>query len=212
MAMMRPAKALIPLAVFPFVAAHSCRVSPLIPSVDDRQQSPAYSYSTTASAPTVSYRLAAAFAGKYQRFDPRARPLRLPARQLVPPPHPARQAAVQQRAGRVLRHECRPERAHGVRVTDGVGGWEESGVDPADFSHGLCGYMEARARGVRAGTEERLGPVEVLQAGYDDVMADRGVEAGGSTACVAVGRSDGELEVAKYAIPIHPRKRPFYAR
>ena len=89
-----------------------------------------------------------------------------------------------------------------------MGGWEASGVDPAHFSHGLCGYMEARARDVRAGTEGQITPGELLEAGYADLVADPSVTAGGSTACVAVGRRNGVLEVAKYVSPCPPLLSP----
>ena len=203
MAMMRPARALIPLALSsPLVAAHTCRVSPLVPTFNDRQQSPAFSSAAAAasSPPTVGYRVAAAFAGKHSRFDPRR------DRHAYPPASHAHLRTPQGRprynSGQDAFFVTGVGNTTGTMafgVVDGVGGWEQSGVDPAVFAHGLCGYMEARARGVRAGTEDALGPVDVLQAAYDDVMADPGIAAGGSTACVAVGRSDGELEVAKYA-------------
>jgi protein phosphatase PTC7 len=86
-------------------------------------------------------------------------------------------------------------------VVDGVGGWEASGVDPADFAHSLCEYMSSAAstypsefgsKGTKA-----LHPQELLKVGTDKVMADETVHAGGSTACVATISSSGILDVAK---------------
>ena len=82
-------------------------------------------------------------------------------------------------------------------VADGVGGWADSGIDSAHFSHGLCERMTEVARGTDTDAERKLGPRELLQNGYDRVVADRTISGGGSTACIAVGRRDGYLEVAK---------------
>lgn len=79
-------------------------------------------------------------------------------------------------------------------VADGVGGWVQSGIDPADFSHGLCRYLVENARDSPA---DRLGPRELLERGFQDVVSDVEITGGGSTACVAVGDSFGYLEVAK---------------
>ncbi|KAK0119866.1 hypothetical protein ONS95_011296 [Cadophora gregata] len=82
-------------------------------------------------------------------------------------------------------------------VADGVGGWVDSGVDPADFSHGICDYMAHAAYTHKA--EEwnpPLGARSLMQRGYEDICKDDTVRAGGSTACVAVARGDGGLEVA----------------
>lgn len=81
-------------------------------------------------------------------------------------------------------------------VADGVGGWEASGVDPADFAHGLCEYM-ARAAAEDAGGEGAASSARALmQKGYEDVCQDASVKAGGSTACVVVARASGQLDVA----------------
>ncbi|PWY89341.1 serine/threonine protein phosphatase [Aspergillus heteromorphus CBS 117.55] len=80
-------------------------------------------------------------------------------------------------------------------VADGVGGWAESKVDPADFSHALCGYMAEAALSWDSPAEE-LRPVNLLQAGYDGVVADDKIPAGGSTASVGVGLEDGRVELA----------------
>ncbi|KAF2030050.1 protein serine/threonine phosphatase 2C [Setomelanomma holmii] len=82
-------------------------------------------------------------------------------------------------------------------VADGVGGWVESGLDPADFSHGLCEYMTCAARSWPQGSNTTsLHPKDLLQLAYDEVTEDDSIEGGGSTACLAVAESDGSVEVA----------------
>jgi protein phosphatase PTC7 len=88
-------------------------------------------------------------------------------------------------------------------VVDGVGGWEESGVDPADFAHGLCDYMADAAR--RFGGQRGPKPVELLDEGYEQVMKDESIAAGGCTACIATVTDSGLLSVAKYVFSLlHP--------
>jgi protein phosphatase PTC7 len=81
-------------------------------------------------------------------------------------------------------------------VADGVGGWEESGVDPADFSHSFCDYMALAAYEHKPGTSPNLSARGLMQKGYDEVCNDKSIHAGGSTACVAIASEDGKLEVA----------------
>ncbi|KAI1640396.1 protein serine/threonine phosphatase 2C [Biscogniauxia mediterranea] len=82
-------------------------------------------------------------------------------------------------------------------VADGVGGWEESGVDPADFSHRLCEYMASAADNNVVDTGGLpLTARALMQRGYDDVCKDNSIHAGGSTASVAVANDDGTFEVA----------------
>ncbi|KAJ2986532.1 hypothetical protein NUW58_g4982 [Xylaria curta] len=82
-------------------------------------------------------------------------------------------------------------------VADGVGGWEESGVDPADFAHSFCDYMASAAYENRSSSGENpLTPKALMQRGYDDVCKDRSIHAGGSTASVAIASEDGKLEIA----------------
>ena len=78
-------------------------------------------------------------------------------------------------------------------VADGVGGWADSGIDSAAFSHGLC-----RAMALVAGHQEkRIGPKDLLDTAYRNVVEEEEIEGGGSTACVAVGGEDGVVTVAK---------------
>ncbi|TDZ26968.1 5-azacytidine resistance protein azr1 [Colletotrichum orbiculare MAFF 240422] len=91
-------------------------------------------------------------------------------------------------------------------VADGVGGWVDSGVDPADFSHGFCDYMASTAHGHGSikndpstkgtGATDHLRAQALMQTGYQAICEDETVLAGGSTACVAVASVDGNLDVA----------------
>lgn len=97
-----------------------------------------------------------------------------------------------------------------LAVVDGVGGWEASGVDPADFAHSLCEYMSSAASTFplecKTKGSQSLNSQELLKVGTDKVMADKTVHAGGSTACVATISSSGVLEVAKYVQELPPRR------
>lgn len=82
-------------------------------------------------------------------------------------------------------------------IADGVGGWVDSGVDPADFSHGFCNYMAYAAYTYKPDAgKPSLGARSLMQRGYEDICDDGSVRAGRSTACVAIARESGKLEVA----------------
>lgn len=81
-------------------------------------------------------------------------------------------------------------------VADGVGGWVRSGIDPADFSHGLCGYMAKTALNWD-GPVASLRAKELIKKGYQKVLDDQSIFAGGSTASIGIAREDGSLELAK---------------
>ena len=78
-------------------------------------------------------------------------------------------------------------------IADGVGGWTEHGIDPADLSHGLCSHMAAAAL---EWTGAKLGPRQLLEIGYNKSVKDPDIIAGGTTACVAVTDEDGRMRVA----------------
>ncbi|KIW83428.1 hypothetical protein Z517_02673 [Fonsecaea pedrosoi CBS 271.37] len=79
-------------------------------------------------------------------------------------------------------------------IADGVGGWSEHGIDPADFSHGLCSYMAETT--LAWSLKERLGPKQLLEIGYEKTIRDPTIHAGGTTACVAVTEGDGRMRIA----------------
>lgn len=83
-------------------------------------------------------------------------------------------------------------------LADGVGGWQDQGVDPSDFSHGLCGLMAGTAY-IHEGLEEgRIPkPRALMQTAYDAVIANPRIIAGGCTASLAVIDGNGNMEAAK---------------
>ncbi len=78
-------------------------------------------------------------------------------------------------------------------IADGVGGWATSGVDPAEFSHGFCHYV---AETTLEWTHGRLTPRMLMEIGYQNIIDDPSVPAGGSTACIGIAGSDGSLQIA----------------
>ncbi|KAI9888253.1 MAG: hypothetical protein M1814_000802 [Vezdaea aestivalis] len=143
----------------------------------------------------LEFRIAASFSGKGRKFDSQKNVDDF--RSLKPP-------AVRHRPGRAPRPasgqdsffvaEIAGTKDVAFGVADGVGGWADSGVDPADFSHGFCQFMAHTV--AHYSSEKRLKPREIMQLGYEKIVKDGSVKAGGSTACIAVARADGILEVA----------------
>lgn len=83
-------------------------------------------------------------------------------------------------------------------VADGVGGWQDQGVDPSDFSHGLCGLMAGTAH-LHEGLKQDgrvVRPLDLLQTAYDAVISNPRIMAGGCTASLAVADGDGGMETA----------------
>lgn len=192
-------------------ALHTARL-PTCPLQRDTTPNPAGSRAFTAStasaaarAPHFSYHVAASFSAKQDRFNAQQNLFTNPLHDLT------------------LRHEDWAECKESVDkrkrlrsgqdalffsqvgdshttafgVADGVGGWVESGLDPADFSHGLCEYMTCAARSFPHGfNSSSLHPKDLLQVAYDEVTEDDSIEGGGSTACLAVAEPDGTVEVA----------------
>ncbi|KAF1989701.1 protein serine/threonine phosphatase 2C [Aulographum hederae CBS 113979] len=82
-------------------------------------------------------------------------------------------------------------------VADGVGGWVNSGVDPADFAHTMCEYMSNLASKFPESLDTPLAaPKRLLELAYSKVLEDNTVFAGGSTVCAGTAEPDGRLEVA----------------
>ena len=94
-------------------------------------------------------------------------------------------------------------------VVDGVGGWQDQGVDPSNFSQGLCVNM-AKAAHIHE-NKTALRPQSLLQKAFDAVMANPSILAGGSTASLAVMNETGAIETAKCVIQApYWKKRSFY--
>ncbi|PHH74678.1 hypothetical protein CDD80_2896 [Ophiocordyceps camponoti-rufipedis] len=145
-------------------------------------------YSTT-SSPSLGIHLAASFSAKDRPYDPSSHVFSFgsPSSKSATRPESGHDAFFVRRVG--------GSDAVAFGVADGVGGWTESGVDPADFSHGLCRYM-ADAAGSDLSKPRPVTARKLMEAGYDAVCRDKSLVAGGSTACVAVASSDGVVDVA----------------
>ncbi|RMJ27320.1 5-azacytidine resistance protein azr1 [Aspergillus sp. HF37] len=161
------------------------------------------------SSPRISYKVAVSSSGKGRRFHPIKN-----AYDFDPSLHDAL-GVLPDNEDPIARRNARPDsgedaffvskvgrdntQANGdaiaFAVADGVGGWTESRVDPADFSHALCSYMASSALSWSS-PAEKLRAKQLLQMGYDRVVEDNSVRAGGSTASVGVGLDDGRIELA----------------
>ena len=183
--------------------------------------------SSSSSSPCISYRIAVSSTGKTRRFHPlhNVYPFNatrddaiggastLEEENIVlrrrKRPDSGEDAFFVSRVGGLLRPSSSKGNDDGgvaFAVADGVGGWTQSRIDPGDFSHGLCGYM-ARCALEWNRSAEQLHAVDLLQMGYDRVLEDDGIVAGGSTATVGVGSSDGMVNLAKYFLPGKKRER-----
>ncbi|KAI4118251.1 MAG: hypothetical protein LQ345_001670 [Seirophora villosa] len=147
---------------------------------------------SSANPSNTTYKIGAAFVGKGQTFDFKQNVFAFEPTRKSSNKHPfTGRPASGQDAFFISSVGNGASTAFGI--ADGVGGWAESGIDPSDFSHGLCRYMANRAIAFH---EDHLGARQLLERGYQDVVEDKEITGGGSTACVAVGDSLGYLEVA----------------
>ncbi|KAK0632345.1 phosphatase 2C-like domain-containing protein [Immersiella caudata] len=168
------------------------------------------SFSTTPapqSAPgsgKFSYNVAASYIAKGHKYDPSTHVFHFNPYNRVQPPKPGRSKSSRPESGQdaffVSRLGTNPDEV-ALGVADGVGGWMDSGVDPADFSHAFCDYIAAAAHEYRpeskaAGNTTALTARQLMQVGYSAVCHDPSIKAGGSTAVVALLGEDGTLEVA----------------
>ncbi|KAJ9157439.1 Protein serine/threonine phosphatase 2C [Pleurostoma richardsiae] len=158
-----------------------------------------------------TYNVAASYIAKDRPYDPSTHVFHFNPYNRVQPPK-KRSKHSRPESGQDAFFVSRIDDTGGVAVgvADGVGGWMDSGVDPADFSHGFCDYMAAAAYEHRpaaaASSNESTGEVvkdvqaltarQLMQIGYDAVCADSSIQAGGSTAIVGLFEPDGVLEVA----------------
>lgn len=161
-------------------------------------------YSTSASAPTSKfvYDVAASYIAKGRGYDPSTHLFQFNPYNRVQPPKARRGKLSRPESGQdaffVSRLGANPGEV-ALGVADGVGGWMDSGVDPADFSHAFCDYMAAAAVAATAtmrGTGQPLTARQLMQKGYEAVCHDPAIRAGGSTAIVGLLTAEGLLEVA----------------
>lgn len=164
-----------------------------------------HSQATPVSSPCFTYRIGSSFSGKGQRFKPKEDIFSF---------DPEKDKEIYtgrpksgQDAFFVSNVASTSDVAFGV--ADGVGGWSDSGIDSAHFSHGLCREMATIAKEPGADGKGRS-PRAILQDAYNKIVEEEKIEGGGSTACVAVGGGNGNLQVAKcvynginYAIYTH---------
>ncbi|GAA6012415.1 hypothetical protein JCM10207_007079 [Rhodosporidiobolus poonsookiae] len=102
-------------------------------------------------------------------------------------------------------------------IADGVGGWEESGVDPSHFSQALMYFARERVRlSASSASEQPSSPSqsgwawpaeekqrngerlrELLRGAFEDVKGEKAIVAGSSTACLlALDAETGMLHAA----------------
>lgn len=162
------------------------------------------SASTSSSPGRISYNVAVSCSGKGRRFHPlRSTHVFDPTSQealglITREQNPSAREKLRPDSGADAFFVSRigqddPEHTVAFAVADGVGGWEESRVDPGDFSHGLCSYM---AESALASSGNTLRAKDLMQMGYDQVLADQFIRAGASTASVGIAGDDGRVELA----------------
>ncbi len=153
--------------------------------------------------PTVEYRIAASFSAKDDKFNaatdyynfklpPREEPL---SKDIIVSKPGKRKKPRDAGQDAYFVSTVGGSRAIAFGVADGVGGWADSGVNPADFSHGFCKHMAEIAS--NSAEEEELTASDLMAKGYKTLVTEEKVAAGASTACVGVARPDGSVEVAK---------------
>ncbi|KAK4634930.1 hypothetical protein CLAFUW4_00511 [Fulvia fulva] len=81
-------------------------------------------------------------------------------------------------------------------LADGVGGWQDQGVDPSEYSQALCGLMAGSANIHEGVEEDPVKPQSLLQKAYDAVMSNPRIAAGGCTASLGVADKTGNIETA----------------
>ena len=213
---MLPLKSISLLGLTPILQSSACRLVPLFSQQDLRPQcfpnnlngdfrsstrSSTFSrpYSTAPGTPNLqhgfTYRVAASFSAKGRHIDPNRDHYLHDLQRVGGKKDTTGKPASGQDAFFITRVGNGTSMAFGV--ADGVGGWANSGIDSAHFSHGLCEHMIEAAQNTNETEEKTLSAEKLLQIGYDGVVADKTISGGGSTACVAVGREDGSFQVAK---------------
>jgi protein phosphatase PTC7 len=161
-------------------------------------------YSTDTPSPGTKfvYNVAASYIAKGRAYDPSTHVFQFNPYNRVQPPKGGRGKASRPESGQDAFFVSRLGAVPGevaLGVADGVGGWMDSGVDPADFSHAFCDYMAAAAVAAAAtmgGTGRPLTARRLMQLGYEAVCQDPAIRAGGSTAVVGLLTAEGLLEVA----------------
>lgn len=177
--------------------AKLARPAPLLRKPDMPRTTAPYSSSAFPTTPKFSYHIASSFIAKDRPYDPSTHVFHFnPYNRIQPPRHRRPSARPDSGHDAFFVSRVNDSGAIAFGVADGVGGWVDSGVDPADFSHGLCDYMADVAYQHDPAESPPLTARRLMQKGYDAVCNDRSLHAGGSTACVAIAAPDGTLDVA----------------
>ena len=157
---------------------------------------PSQSLPTKASNSTFSYRIGASFSGKGRRFDPKEDVYTF--EQSRAPNSEKDIYTGRPKSGQDAFFVSNTGNSNGMAfgVADGVGGWSDSGIDSAYFSHGMCKWM-AKIASNGSSSEKELTPQNLLQDAYNSLVEDGKISGGGSTACIAVGDPNGTLRVSK---------------
>jgi protein phosphatase PTC7 len=152
---------------------------------------------TSASEAIFSYRIGAAFSAKDCRFNPKEDSFNFNSQ--LPAASKKGFYTGRPKSGQDAFFISGGTDANNMAfgVADGVGGWSDSGIDSAHFSHGLCQWMARIADEAPRSEKRSLAPRTLLRNAYDSIVKDGKIVGGGSTACVAVGDRDGTLRVAK---------------
>ncbi|TGZ77403.1 protein serine/threonine phosphatase 2C [Ascodesmis nigricans] len=142
---------------------------------------------------TYRYAISAAFSGKGKRFMRDRNVYRFIPKE-TPTTHAEEQKRLQAFAGQdaFFVSRMRSDGAVAVGVADGVGGYDEAGINSADFSQGLCSEMSVAAKN----TKDCSNPQMILSVGYKQVLHEDKVPGGASTASVGVLRPNGKLAAA----------------
>ncbi|KAI9713333.1 MAG: hypothetical protein M1812_006692 [Candelaria pacifica] len=147
----------------------------------------------SSSDPAFTYRIAASFSAKGRRFNPDTNLYNF--NPFTPATHKGNRPESGQDAFFVSRLGEKGSVAFGV--ADGVGGYSEMGIDPAQFSHGICEHMAETCQTITEDSQiAQLRARELMQVGLLKVTQDRSIYGGGSTACVGIAKSNGSLQVA----------------
>ncbi|KAK7420113.1 Protein phosphatase 2C 7 [Neonectria punicea] len=167
------------------------------PPFTGAMSSKSHLYSTSTKTPKFSYHIASSFIAKDRPYDPSTHVFHFNPYNRIQPPRNRRPSA-RPESGHDAFFVSRINESGSVAfgLADGVGGWVDSGVDPADFSHGFCDYMAIAAHEHKSDHDPPLTARTLMQKGYDAICKDRSLRAGGSTACVGIAAADGTLDVA----------------
>lgn len=181
------------------------RTTPNIPSPTSHTPRRSMATSTTGKPSTsgsgpFSFHVAASFIGKDRKYDPLTHIFHFNPYNRIQQTKSNKKSRPNSGHDAFFVSRVGETGAVALGVADGVGGWVDSGVDPADFSHGLCDYVASAAYEHGELASKASNPIprarNLLQAGYQSVCEDRTIRAGGSTACVAVASPAGTVDVA----------------